>query len=233
MSNPDVLRPGHSLPMEQQAYSDDRRFQSATMARVVALVTRCMDVSTAAGRLVHPSRLAFHYVRRDATGPRLVEREVGLAGLMTTVETPEVLRVPLLAELPQTAAWGGSYGRPGGPRQQLRDTGCCPCSGSRAMLAYEVSSGDNLLRGLLVPGRSLAAHQVQVHKPYRRAYCLPKWTPVEFLTLALEEGGPGAPKLRDRCELLLLQLYLPASWSRNATAASATHCLVSTPPTRG
>ena len=74
LSIPDVLRPGHSLPMEHQAYSDDRRFQSATMERVVALVTRCMDVSTAAGRVVHPAKLAFHYVRLDATGPHLVER---------------------------------------------------------------------------------------------------------------------------------------------------------------
>ena len=52
---PDVLRPGHSLPMEHQAYSDDRRFQSDTMTWVVALVTRCMDVFMAAGRVVHPS----------------------------------------------------------------------------------------------------------------------------------------------------------------------------------
>ena len=101
------------------------------------------------------------------------------------------------------------------------------------MLAYGVSSGDNLLRGLLVPSRSLVAQQVQVHKPYRRAYCLPKWTPVQFLTLALEEGGPGAPSLRDRCELLLMQSYLQSSWSRNAAAASAVHYLVSTPPIRG
>ena len=233
LSIPDVLRPGHSLPMEHQAYSDDRRFQSATMARVVALVTRCMDMSTAAGRVVHPSKLAFHYVRLDATGPRLVEREVGLAGLMTTMETPEVLRVPILAELPLTAALGRFLralrrASAAATRRRLP-----PLLRLRAMLAYGVSSGDNLLRGLLVPGRSLAAHQVQVHKPYRRAYCLPKWTPVEFLTLALEEGGPGAPRLRDRCEVLLLQSYLQSSWSRNAAAASAVHYLVSTPPIRG
>ena len=79
----------------------------------------------------------------------------------------------------------------------------------------------------------MAAHQVQMHKPFRRAYCLPKWTPVEFLTLALEEGGPGAPKLRDRCELLLLQSYLQSSWPRNAAAASAVHYLLSMPPIRG
>ena len=233
LSIPDVLRPGHSLPMEHQAYSDDRRFQSATMERMVELVARCMDVSTAAGRVVHPAKLAFHYVRLDAMGPRLVECEVGLAGLMTTMETPEVLRVPILADLPLTVALGRFL-------QALRRASAAatrhqlpPLLRLRAMLAYGVSSGDNLLRGLLVPSRSLAAHQVQVHKPYRRAYCLPKWTPVQFLTLALEEGGPGAPSLRDRCELLLMQSYLQSSWSRNAAAASAVHYLVSTPPIRG
>ena len=106
LSIPDVLRPWHSLPNEHRAYSDDRRFQSATMERVVALVARCMDVSTAAGRVVHPSKLPFHYVRLDVRGLRLVAREVGLAGLMTTMETPEVLRVPILADLPLTAALG-------------------------------------------------------------------------------------------------------------------------------
>ena len=218
LSIPDVLRPGHSLPMEHQAYSDDRRFQSDSMARVVALVTRCMDVSMAAGRVVHPSKLAFHCVRLDAAGPQLIECEVGLAGLMTTMETPVALRVPLLAELPLTAALGRFLralrrASASATRQRLP-----PLLRLRALLAYGISSGDNLLRGLLVPGRCLAAHQVQVHKPYRRAFCLPKWTPVEFLTLALEEGGPGAPSLRDRCELLLLQSYLQSSWSRNAAA---------------
>ena len=101
------------------------------------------------------------------------------------------------------------------------------------MLAYGVSSADNLLLGLLVPSCSLAAHQVQVHKPYQRAYCLSKLTPVQFLTLALEEGGPGAPSLCDRCELLLMQSYLRSSSSRNAAAASRGHYLVSTPPIRG
>ena len=230
LSIPDFLRPGHSLPMEHQAYSNDRRSQSSTMARVVALVTRCMDVSTAAGRVVHPSKLAFHYVCLDATGPRLVEREVGLAGLLTTMETPEVLRVPILAELPLRVALGRFLralrrASAAATRRRLP-----PLLRLRAMLAYGVSSRDNLLRGLLVPGRSLAAHHVPVHKPYRRAFCLPKWTPVEFLTLALKEGCPGAPKLRDRCELLLLQSYLQSSWSRNAAAASAVHYLVSTPP---
>ena len=213
----DVLRPGHSLPMEHQAYSDDRRFQSDSLARVVALVTRCMDVSMAAGRVVHPSKLTFHCFRLDAAGPQLIECEVGLAGLMTTMETPVVLRVPLLAELPLTAALGQFLralrrASASATRQRLP-----PLLRLRALLAYGVSSGDNLLRGLLVPDRCLAAHQVQVHKPYCRAFCLPKWTPVEFLTLALEEGGPGAPSLRDRCELLLLQSYLQSSWSRTRT----------------
>ena len=57
--------------------------------------------------------------------------------------------------------------------------------------------------------------------------------PVEFLTLALEEAGPGAPNLRDHCELLLLQSYLHSSWSCNAAAASAVHYHVSMPPIRG
>ena len=32
----------------------------------MALVARCMDVSTAAGRVVHPSKLAFHLIRLEA-----------------------------------------------------------------------------------------------------------------------------------------------------------------------
>ena len=233
LSIPDVFRPGHALPMEHQAYSDDRRFLSASMERVVDLVSRCMDMSMAEGRVVHSSKLALHFNRLDVAGPRLVELETGLVGLPTSMETPVVLRVPLLVEVPLAKALGRFL-------QTLRRASAAamrqrlpPLLHIRALLPYGVSSGDNRLRGLLVPSRSLMAHQIQVNKPFRRAFGLPKWTLVEVLTLALEEGGAGAPSLRDRCELLLLQSYLQTSWSRNAAAASAVHYLVSIPPIRG
>ena len=43
-----------------------------------------------------------------------------------------------------------------------------------ALLAYEVFSGDNLLRGLLLTRWHVPTHQVAMHKPFRRAFLLPK-----------------------------------------------------------
>ena len=216
------------IPINNLSFSDDRRLISPTLSDLVTLTRLCTAATVAKGGLVHPKKLQFYALTAPDGVLRQEEVPVPFYGVLTSTTSPQVVGIPLTADLtapPALDALARDVMRLRTRQQSVRVT---PVLALRALWAYVLAKFDYIASGVAVNPVHIHPLAIQVRALYRQTLALPCWTSRALMALPMAGGGPGSPNLELRAAAHLLATYTQASCSGSPMARAAAAYLAST-----